>query len=583
MKNKKILVLILALILITNSFVFADHRDTDIILNGKEIILEDESYINDYGNKMLPLREMAEELDYKVIWNGENREINLVDISNFIKLEINSGEIRTQDESFKLKTLPIIKDGKTYAPLEFFSKAFDVIINPNYDILRFRTVEENEESFFHKSKEEIISSKLDIYMDKLEENRNFHGSVLIAKGGEVLLNKGYGPSSFERNIENKTQTRFSIGSVTKQITATAIMQLVEDGEINIEDKISKYFPHLPKGDEITIHNLLTHTSGLENYTSTLDFFTVDIDNKNPENMLKLVIDKPLLFNPGEEYSYSNTNYLLLGMIIEKVSHMSYEDYLKENIFEPLDMNDTFVAYGKDMRVPDVNTYGGFLEIIPVDDTLILTQAYGAGNIHSTVEDLYRWDRALKEGKLVKKNTLNKMFKEHVEIAPGISYGYGWMVRKAPFGRQVFHGGNTFGSTAYIQNLEGSDITIIILTNNAQYDTETLSNTILNIIFDKPYEMPKKLEEKNMEDYSLYDKYIGQYDMGKGLIVTITREEDKLFAQLTGQESYQIYPMSEEEFFYKIVDAKITFFKENGKVNSLILNQFNQDMKAIKIK
>ncbi|CCQ95883.1 Predicted beta-lactamase [[Clostridium] ultunense Esp] len=551
------------------------QANINILLDEEKVSLEDEIITNEINQIMLPLREIAEKLEYKVNWDGNTRSITLSKGSQIIELKIGETKVDVNGEILVLKSPPILKETKTFVPMELFSNALGLVIgwNGKHQVLKINQPEEKNESFFTISKDKDKQAELDAYIKALEKHQNFHGSVFVAKDGEVLLNKGYGFADFEQNTNNISQTKFAIGSITKQFTAMAIMQLNEKGLLSVEDKISKYFPDFPNGDSITIHNLLTHTSGLTNYTNLSEFLDIDLNNKDPMKTIELIKNLPLEFEPGKEFSYSNTNYVLLGMIVENITDISLEDYLQKNIFTPLNMSNTGSYYIENNQFPDATPYTGFLEIYPVDDELVLTQAYGAGNIYSTVEDLYRWDRALSTEQLVKKETLDKIFTEYITMPGAGSYGYGWMIADTDMGRQIFHGGNTMGFTANIARYPEKDLVVIILTNSAYYDTTSLTNALTSIVLDKDYEMPEVLKEIEIEDPNLYDNYIGKYEFIDGTYINITKIEDKLYAQVTGQNAFEILPLSNNRFFAKDVDIRIEFIKdEEEKITELVLEQ-----------
>ncbi len=551
------------------------QANINILLDEEKVSLEDEIITNEINQIMLPLREIAEKLEYKVNWDGNTRSITLSKGSQIIELKIGETKVDVNGEILVLKSPPILKETKTFVPMELFSNALGLVIgwNGKHQVLKINQPEEKNESFFTISKDKDKQAELDAYIKALEKHQNFHGSVFVAKDGEVLLNKGYGFADFEQNTNNISQTKFAIGSITKQFTAMAIMQLNEKGLLSVEDKISKYFPDFPNGDSITIHNLLTHTSGLTNYTNLSEFLDIDLNNKDPMKTIELINNLPLEFEPGKEFSYSNTNYVLLGMIVENITDMSLEDYLQKNIFTPLNMSNTGSYYIENNQFPDATPYTGFLEIYPVDDELVLTQAYGAGNIYSTVEDLYRWDRALSTEQLVKKETLDKIFTEYITMPGAGSYGYGWMIADTDMGRQIFHGGNTMGFTANIARYPEKDLVVVILTNSAYYDTTSLTNALTSIVLDKDYEMPEVLKEIEIEDPNLYDNYIGKYEFIDGTYINITKIEDKLYAQVTGQNAFEILPLSNNRFFAKDVDIRIEFIKdEEEKITELVLEQ-----------
>jgi CubicO group peptidase (beta-lactamase class C family) len=572
---KKLLSIILAFSVILGMSTLsseASQPQPTVELNGTALELEDEIYTNEEGKIMVPLRNIFEELDYEVKWNGKEEKIKISNDSEDIELGIGDSDT-------------ILKKARTFMPLEFLSNRTNLVLglDNNEQIIKINTPKQNVEGYFEMTRDANIKTELNDYMKSLEENQNFYGSVLIAKDGKVLLNNGYGFADLNQKTKNKSGTKFAIGSVTKQFTAIGIMQLVEKGLIKVEDKISKYIPSAPHGDKITIHNLLTHTSGLVNYTNLNEFLTGNIKNKTPIELIEIIKDLPLEFQPGERFEYNNTGYLLLGMIIENVSEKPFGDYLKENIFNALNMADTGISYGENNETHDSTPYVGHLEVQPVDEKILLSQAYGAGNIYSTVGDLYRWDRALNTEKLVKKETLDEIFKEHTPITEEASYGYGWMIEDAENGRVVYHGGNTLGHSSNIARYIDQDLTIIVLTNKGIYDVEKLTNILTSIALGKEYERPEKVGEIEDFDFSIYDEYVGDYELVPGLIITITREDESLYAQLTGQEKAEIFPKSENKFFYKIVDAEITFIKEDEKVTQLILHQLGQELPGIKIK
>ena len=583
---KKLLSFILTITLIFGMTVttFAASGDINIFVNGKEI--SNDAYVNEEGKVMVPLRQRAEELGYIVTWDNVEKRVTISNEYNTIHLKIGESSVIKNDKNINMDTKSIIKDGKTFVPIELFSNTLNLILglDDKHQVLNINQFTNNQEEFFKVSNDTEMTAKLNEYMKALEKNENFHGSILIAKEGSILLNEGYGFANFDQNTLNKTQTKFAIGSVTKQFTAMAIMQLSEKGLIDVNDSLSKYLPDFPNGNLITIHNLLTHSSGLVNFTELMEFYTLSSNNQTPMDILNLVKDKPLIFKPGEKFSYNNTNYLILGMLVEQLSNMSYEDYLQENIFNPINMNNTGISYGKNNGLHDATAYSGYLEVVPIDDEVLLRGAYGAGNMYSTTEDLYRWSEALKTEKLVNKDTMNQIFKEHIDMEGVGSYGYGWMIIDSEIGKIILHGGNTLGFTSSISRVVDLDLTIIVLSNVGYYDTTTLVNTLTSIALGGVYELPEALTEIEIKDADLYDKYIGEYELAPEVICTITREGNRIFAQLTGQEKFEIFPYTEDDFFYKIVDAKITFVKDDGgNVTNLVLHQMGQEISAIKIK
>ncbi|MBU5311313.1 serine hydrolase [Tissierella carlieri] len=584
--SRRLISLILSFILILgipfNALSEAGSK-IQIILDEEVVELENNAFLNQDGKLMYPLRDLAEKLGYSITWNG-NQNITFSNENSNIQVNIGKSIIVLDQKEIDLETNIIAVNGKTFVPLSFLSDALDLVVgwDTKTQSLRINQIKKNNEDYFQSYVG--VNNELNNYMELLHKYENFNGSILIAKKGDVILDKGYGFADIDQNIKNKTQTRFAIGSVTKQFTAMAIMQLDEKQMLNIEDKISKYLPDFPNGDGITIHNLLTHTSGLVNYTELPEFYALESEDPKVEDVLNLIKDKPLEFESGTQFKYCNTGYALLSEIIEKVSGVTFEEYLHENIFKPLNMKDTGVCYGKNKEIHHATAYSGHLDLIPVDDEILLSQAYGAGNMYSTVEDLYRWDRALNTEQLVKKESLDKMFKGYIDMQGMGDYGYGWLIRDTEHGKEIFHTGGTLGFTANIAKFIDEDLTIIVLTNRSGYDVINLTDTLASITLGKEYTTPEPIKEIQIKDKALYDNYVGEYVIFPGFTITITAEEGKIYAMVTGQDKYEIFPESEESYFYKIVKAKITFVKgEDGKVTSLILDQNGQNLTGIKMK
>lgn len=574
---KKMVSIILAISLVLGkpATISLAQSMTSVVLNDTAISLEEEIYINDEGHIMCPLRQFVEKLDYLVTWNGEDQSIKLSKDLEVIKLRVGDSNVTKNGKELIMNARPVIKEDKTFVPVELFSNVLNLIVEWNNEkqILKINKSKVNTEPFFAKSNDETIQNELDSYMKALVKNRNFHGSVLVAKEGKVLLDQGYGFADFKQNVMNKPQTKFAIGSVTKQFTAMAVMQLCEKGLINVEDKVSKYLSDFPNGDIITIHNLLSQTSGLKNFTEVKGFLELNTDNKDPMVCINLIKDMPLEFKPGEEFRYSNTNFTLLGIIVEKVTGESLENYLQENIFTPLNMVNTGICYGENNEFSGATSYTGFLEVAPIDDKLVLSQTYGAGSMYSTVEDLYRWDSALKTEKLVKQQTLDQIFKEHIPMYETASYGYGWMIADTAIGKEILHGGNTFGFTANIARYIDKDLTIIILTNNGYYDATALTDNLTKITFNEDYEMPEILKEIEIKDKDLYDNYVGKYNFISNTNLDIIKKDNKLYAQVTGQKAFEIFPQTNNKFFAKELEVTIEFV--NNDKNEVTELKFKQ--------
>jgi CubicO group peptidase (beta-lactamase class C family) len=399
------------------------------------------------------------------------------------------------------------------------------------------------------------------YYDRIHK---FHGAVLVAKNGQVILDKGYGQAEPGKQLSNSHV--FQIGSVTKQFTAAAILKLQEEGKLTVEDKVSKYFPQLSYGDRITIHQLLTHTSGIFNYTNDTAFWLSESRlPSTQEKMIARFADKPLDFEPGQRYSYSNSGYVLLGYIIEKVSGKSYEQFIRQNIFQPLQMDHSGFDFTKaSSRAKGYYDNGSIMsEALIVDST----GSYAAGAIYSTTGDLYKWSQAMHEKKLLRPESWQKAFTPFKS-----GYGYGLLIDKVYNAPRIWHNGGIHGFVSHLEYFPDSNMVVILLSNYMESDLVKLSNNINAVLFGKPYELPKERIEIKLPA-SVLDQYVGVYQLTPAFAITITKEGDKLMAQATGQNSHQVYPESADFFFYKVVDAQLEFKRdEKGQVETLVLHQ-----------
>lgn len=310
--------------------------------------------------------------------------------------------------------------------------------------------------------------EVDAYLTGRAASGALRGSVLIAYDGEILLSKGYDFADREQKIPNTPQTKFRIGSVTKQFTAMGILILQNQGKLIVQDRICAYLSECPVAWEgITIHHLLTHTSGISNFTGFPDYNKTKATPSPPEKTINRFLNRPLDFQPGERWSYSNSGYILLGSIIEQVSEQSYETFLQDNIFTPLEMTSTGYDHNRD------DLAIGYKDRFRKADFADMSIPFAAGGLYSTVEDLYRWDQALYTEQLLPQAMLDEMFTPQAAIpnsgwldsgSPESAYGYGWMIGKEGNRRVFEHGGGIDGFVSIITRYPDDKTTIIILSN-----------------------------------------------------------------------------------------------------------------------
>jgi CubicO group peptidase (beta-lactamase class C family) len=427
---------------------------------------------------------------------------------------------------------------------------------------------------------QTTSAELDTLISVYARQYKFNGSVLVAQKGKVLLEKGYGYRNANDKIPHDENSIFQIGSVTKQFTASVILKLQEQKKLNVQDKLSKYFPGYPKGDSITIEHLLTHTSGIYSYTDDEKLMKGDVAKpSNREKMMALFKDKPLHFSPGTNWEYSNSGYSLLGYIIENVTHKPYEQVVKEYIFTPLGMTHSGFDFTHLANPAKATGYLQLTEktamVAPIVDSSV---SFSAGAIYSTVADLYKWQKGLLENKIISVASKEKAFTPVKN-----KYGYGLFIDSLYGKRSIAHGGSIHGFNSHLAMIPSDDVCIVLLNNAPNPYLPVITKSLLAILYNKPYELPGTHTETSI-DTSLLSQYIGAYELFPNFVITISVKEGLLKAQASGQPEFQLYPEKEDYFFLKVVDAQLQFKRdEKGMVNSVVLFQNGQEMPGKKIK
>lgn len=422
-----------------------------------------------------------------------------------------------------------------------------------------------------------IEKKVDEYLTPLLNEDLISGSILIAKGGEILLSKGYGIANREYDIKCSPDTKFRLASVSKQFTAMAIMMLEEKGLLSIHDSLSKFIPDYPNGNKITIHHLLTHTSGVINYSSLPDHYDSWSRHHTTQQVIDRFKNEPLRFEPGEKFEYSNSGYVLLAYIIEKVSGKSYEDFLTENIFEPLGMNDSGVDYFtkvlKNRAVGHYNAGDGIIQA----DYLYVPFTNGAGSIYSTVNDMYKWDRALYTEKLITRKSLEKMFTPYKD-----TYAYGWFVREA-FGRKLIeHRGGINGFLTMIQRFVDDDIVVISLFNYVSPFVNEINKSLAAIALGEKYN-PILIPGGVTVSQQILDLCTGKYRVDVNYVINISTKNGKLFFSDPEIESAELIPQNDSKFFLRDAAALIHFLKDkDGKINRIVIQQNETQIPCAKI-
>lgn len=391
------------------------------------------------------------------------------------------------------------------------------------------------------------AAKIDEVMTAAQKYRLFNGSALVAENGKVIYKKGLGLANMEWNIPNTPDTRFRLGSITKQFTATLILQLVEQGKVRLDGKVSDYLPAYRKdiGEKVTIHQLLNHTSGIPSYTGLPGFFN-DV-SRNPftvDDFIKKYASNNLDFEPGNKFSYNNSGYFLLGAIVEKVTGQAYEKALKERILDPLGMKNTGYDHHGTLIEKRASGYQKTPDGYENAPYLDMSIPYAAGSMYSTVEDLYLWDQALYTDRVLSAATKELMYKPNLD-----DYAYGWVVTKAKLGTgtetvpKIKHGGGINGFNTVIVRFPAQKHLIVLLDNTSQGgNLDRLERELTNILYNQPHSVPR------MSVAEVLQKTITE----KGIEAGLTQYRDLKARQAS------VYEFSEAELNrlgYQLLQAK----------------------------
>lgn len=413
-------------------------------------------------------------------------------------------------------------------------------------------------------------------------------SVLVSKNGEIIYEKGFGYADVGNKVPVTPDTKFRIGSITKQFTASAILKLQEEGKISVADKLSKFIPDFPRGNEVTIHHLLTHTSGIHSFTDRPSFLKNVTLSVTPKSLVDSIKTWPYDFNPGDKFLYNNSGFFILGYIIENISGKSLGEYLNETFFKPLGMNSTGI-YSTNLLL-DNEAYGYSIENGKIVKALNwdMSWAGGAGALYSTVRDLNTWNEAIFNGKVLREESLNAAFTPVVlNNKEKSDYGYGWAFQDFRGYKFISHGGGLHGFQSFLERQPENKITVAVLCNSTPppdgINPGTNAISIAEFLLWKEMQKQSSFSSDLTIDESILKSYVGRYDYGRGAVLIVTLDGKQLNAQMTGQPMFPIFPSSKNEFNWKVAEAKVKFeTDENGNVTNVIHFQGGQQIVAKKL-
>ncbi|MGU3539325.1 serine hydrolase [Methylobacterium sp. A54F] len=393
----------------------------------------------------------------------------------------------------------------------------------------------------------------------------FSGAVLVAHRGEPVFRAAYGLANREWSIPNAPETRFRVGSITKQFTAAAILQLAEAGRLGLDDPVGRYYAEAPATwGAVTIRMLLTHSSGIPSYTNLPDYYArIQRIEMSPRAIVGLTADRPLLFPPGTAFDYDNTGYVLLGLVIEAASGLPFDRYVRERILDPLGMTETGYDDAGAILPRRASGYrhagGGWRNAAPLASSI----PYAAGGFYSTVDDLNAWDRALFSGRVVGPASLDAMFHD-----AGHGYGLGWYIGTANRHRLWSHGGNLAGFLTIKDRYPDDDLTVLVLANTETAPAQTIARALAALWFGVD-----EAETAVVLEPEIMDRYAGSYRLDNGALLTLARDGGVLIARTGSEVGTPFRPESDRTFVSPLTGARITLETEpEGAPTGLVLHR-----------
>ncbi len=398
-------------------------------------------------------------------------------------------------------------------------------------------------------------------------------AALIAKDGKVIYRKAFGSADLELNVPMKPENVFELGSITKQFTAVAILMLMEQGKLHLEDTITRFIPDYPThGKKITIHQLLNHTSGIKSYTDMASFEKLARTDMSPTELIAVFKNEPMDFDPGEKWHYNNSGYILLGSIIEKASGQSYASFIQEHIFNKLGMVHSY--YGsKSTLIPNrAHGYQPTKDGFANADYLSMSLPYAAGSLMSTVDDMLLWSQAIHNNTLITAASKQKAFSNYTLNNGDLDYyGYGWAPNEINGIPTIEHGGGIFGYTTMGIYAPAQNLYAIVLTNTSSPAPVDVTIKMAAIALGKPYVTQALVKLSNAQ----LQKWVGMYAFDEGVLRAITLEKDTLYSQREGSNKLRLIPTSSSSFNFEGFTTQYEFTEANGKRTALMKDRIRQ--------
>ena len=413
-------------------------------------------------------------------------------------------------------------------------------------------------------------SKLDDYLRLLETNNKAMLGLVITRDGKLAYENYIGFSSVEENMPNSKATKFRIGSITKMFTAAIIFLLIEENKLTLDTRLSEFYPQIPNAKEITISNLLSHTSGIYNFTNDKEYANYMTSKKSHEEMIKIIAELKPAFKPNKKTEYSNSNFVLLGYIIEKLTNSTYEQEIQKRITGTLGLADAYYGHKIETAQNEAASYRYQEEKWDMQPETDMSIPHGAGAIVSTPKNLAAFAAALFSDKLISASSLNHM----KDIKDGVGKG----LFRFPFGEKFAygHGGGIDGFVSNLAYFPNENVALAITANGMNYNFNDILIGVLSIYFNVPFEMPDFSAKKITLSQKQLENYEGEFSSKSlPLIITLKVTDDQLFGQATGQAAFPLTPFSTTEFRFEQAGLLIEFAQDNSgeiQYDSFVLNQ-----------
>ncbi|WP_143962311.1 serine hydrolase domain-containing protein [Litoribacter populi] len=409
--------------------------------------------------------------------------------------------------------------------------------------------------------QEFDKEKLDQYFEALEKNDKFMGSVAVSQNGEIIYTKTLGYCDLENNLKPDENSKYRIGSISKTFTAVLTLLAVEQDKLKLEQTLDEFFPTIPNSDRITIKNLLNHRSGIHNFTNDPEYPTWLTEAKTEEQMVDIITKAGSDFEPDKQTAYSNSNYVLLSYILERVFNQTYATSLREFITQPFDLENTFLGREINTQNNECNSYR-FANSWKIEPETDISIPLGAGGIVSSPSDLVKVSDALFGGEILKQESLEKM--------KTIQDNFGLGLYQMPFnGRAgLGHSGGIDGFSSSFIHFTDGEISYAMISNGSNYNNNNISIAVLSAAYGRPITIPE-FKSYDVSDEEL-DQYLGVYASSQfPMKITITKENGTLKGQATGQSAFPLKATDKDKFEF---DQAGLVLKFNPKEETMVLKQ-----------